>query len=165
MTPQEELFAKFFNHETEFVKDMDVLTLRAHIEELEKCAFEARARLTAATERAKSKKDKDSPGFTRSVQMDDISSNAINQINARKEKLSKKEKDQQKMIEVLGMDPEYVRHLYTNSAIADQKEKERSEGAKPKIMFPSPNAEMKDVIATITEKKPFVNPFDKKTGE
>ena len=47
MTPQEELFAKFFNHKVELVKDMDVLQLRAHLEEMSMIVFKAKAEYQA----------------------------------------------------------------------------------------------------------------------
>src|SRR5260221_11654525 len=58
VTPQEELFSLLFNHEKVLVKDMDVLTLRAHREELAKIAFEARARLTAVDDEEQDRKKK-----------------------------------------------------------------------------------------------------------
>ena len=47
MTEQEELFAKFYNEEKIFIKDMDVAQLREHRITLSKIAFEAKARLGA----------------------------------------------------------------------------------------------------------------------
>jgi hypothetical protein len=94
MTPQEELFAQLFNHEKNLVKDMDLLTLRAHREELAKIAFEARARLTAVDDEEKSRKRSlgKAEGFERSLNVDETSSNAINTIKDRQKKLSGKEK-------------------------------------------------------------------------
>lgn len=94
MTPQEELFAEFFNHEAnDVVKNMDNLTLEAHIEKLAAIAFEARARFQAAdTEKKRRKKDGKPVGFQTSLQMDDISSEAINAVKNRQTKLTKGEK-------------------------------------------------------------------------
>ena len=58
MTPQEELFAKFYNHEKVLVKDMDTVQLREHREELQKIAFEAKARLVAADDETRERKAK-----------------------------------------------------------------------------------------------------------
>jgi hypothetical protein len=95
VTPQEELFAELFNHEKSLVKDMDVLTLRAHREELSKIAFEARARLTAVddeeNDRKKLARPKGAQGFERSINTDETTTNAISVIQARQTKLSKKE--------------------------------------------------------------------------
>jgi hypothetical protein len=44
MTPDEELYAKFYNEERVLVKDMDHIQKREHREELQKIAFEARVR-------------------------------------------------------------------------------------------------------------------------
>lgn len=96
MTPQEELFSQLFNHEKLLVKDMDILTLRAHREELSKIAFEARARMTAAddeeNDRRKQSKPKGPKGFERSVNTDETTTNAINAIKDRQKKLTGKEK-------------------------------------------------------------------------
>lgn len=96
VTPQEELFSQLFNHEKVLVKDMDLLTLRAHREELAHIAFEARARLTAVDDEEKQRKTKakgDRPeGFARNLETDEISSNAINTIKTRQSKLTKQEK-------------------------------------------------------------------------
>ncbi len=98
MTPQEKLFAKLFYHETILVKDMDILTLRAHREELSKIAFEARARLSAADaieEKLKKEKNGKGPrGFERSLNIDETATNAINTIKERQKRLSKQEKIQ-----------------------------------------------------------------------
>jgi hypothetical protein len=102
MTPQEKLFSELFYHEKMLVKDMDILTLRAHREELEKIAFEARARLTAADDEESDRKKKASPagpkGFSRSVNVDDTTTNAINTIKERQKKLTGKEKIQAGLI-------------------------------------------------------------------
>ena len=96
MTPQEELFSQLFNHEKILVKDMDVLTLRAHREELAKIAFEARARLTAVddeeNDRKKLSKPKGPTGFERSAGTDETTTNAINAIKDRQKKLTSREK-------------------------------------------------------------------------
>jgi hypothetical protein len=96
MTPQEELFSQLFNHEKILVKDMDVLTLRAHREELSKIAFEARARLTAVDDEDNDRKKKSQPsgpkGFERSLNIDETTTNAINAIKDRQKKLTGKEK-------------------------------------------------------------------------
>jgi hypothetical protein len=93
MTPQEKLHAKLFYHETLLVKDMDTLTLRAHIEELSHIAFEARARHGAATaeEHKRAKGDKKAQGFQRSLNTDPTTSDAINIIKERQKKLTKAE--------------------------------------------------------------------------
>lgn len=96
MTPQEELFSQLFNHEKMLVKDMDILTLRAHREELAKISFEARARLTAVDDEDNDRKKKSAPsgarGFERSVNTDETTTDAINAIKNRQKKLSSKEK-------------------------------------------------------------------------
>ncbi len=95
MTPQEKLYATLFYHETILVKDMDTLTLRAHIEELSKIAFEARARHGAADAEDKKRKKSVGPtGFERSLNIDETTLDIINTIKDRQKKLTKQEKIQ-----------------------------------------------------------------------
>lgn len=159
MTPQEELHAKFFNHKVELIKDMDLLALRAHREELAMIAFKARAEVGAADEviKQKEKKDKKSPGFTRSVLMDDASSNAINNIQERQKKLSKDEKMIENMRK-MGISEEYIQNtIMSNMKIHKQIQKENIAEAKNKSI---------EAKASETKPQALINPFaPKKTGE
>src|SRR5437870_5981982 len=114
MTPQEELFAKFFNHKVELVKDMDVLQLRAHLEEMSMIVFKAKAEYQAVD---KVKKDKEKTtrgqGFTTSLTIDDASSDAINKITERQKKLTKMEKVMQGLIE-MGVNPADAQSMTSN---------------------------------------------------
>ena len=86
MTPEEQLFSDLFNHETSLVCNMDTLTLRAHIEELSKIAKEAKIRYYAADkeEKKRIKTSTNSPtGFSRSVNEDPLSKDAINTVKDR----------------------------------------------------------------------------------
>src|SRR6266545_4408092 len=98
VTPQEELFAELFNHEKVLVKDMDLLELRAHREQLARIAFEARARLTAADDEEKDRRKQSDPkkatGFARSLSTDETTTAAINAVKERQKKLTKAEKIQ-----------------------------------------------------------------------
>ena len=96
MTPQEELFAKFYNHEKILVKDMDKIQLQEHREELQKIAFEAKARLVAADDESRERKAKSSVKekdwtTTDSRQPYDVSS-AINVVKTRAARMSKMDK-------------------------------------------------------------------------
>lgn len=159
MTPQEELHSKLFNHEVSLVKDMDVLTLRAHREELAKIAFEARARLGATDEvlKTKEKKDKKAPGFSRSLQMDDVSSDAINSIQEHQKKLTKDEKMIERMRK-MGISEDYIQStIMSNMKIHKQIQKENAEEGKKKLETVKSNGERSE---------PLVNPFAvKKTNE
>lgn len=108
VTPQEELFALFFNSEKIAVVEMTILELRAHREELAKIAFEARARLAAVddedrTRKARTTKEKGPTGFSTSLQTDEVTTDAINRIKERQKKMSKQEKLVDQMVK-LGMD-------------------------------------------------------------
>lgn len=94
VTPQEELFKELFNHEKLLVKDMTILELRAHREELAKIAFEARARLSAADDEDNQRKPKSNEpkGFKTSINADEHTKGLINTIKERTERVSKREK-------------------------------------------------------------------------
>lgn len=136
MTPQEELFASFFNDERAQIKDMGVLEMRAHREELAKIAFEARARLTAVDDEERtrrSKKEKDSSGkptgFSTSLQTDELTSDAINKIGERKKKMSKQDKTLEGLIK-LGMDRKGAEKLMSAGTIlAKVRENEKKAGS------------------------------------
>jgi hypothetical protein len=125
MTPQEELFSQLFNHEKLLVKDMDILTLRAHREELSKIAFEARARLTAADDEENDRKKKNSSGprgFERSLNIDETTSNAINTLKERQKRLTKSEKIREGLIK-LGIDPGAADKIMSAKNILSQVQK------------------------------------------
>lgn len=123
MTPQEQLFSELFNHEKLLVKDMDLLTLRAHREELAKIAFEARARLTANDEEEKSRKNVVAAGrptgFARSVNTDEATTDAINTVKERQKKLTKAEK-LQAGLEKLGISATDAAKILSAGAILGQ---------------------------------------------
>ena len=148
MTPQEKLFAKLFYHETMLVKDMDTLTLRAHIEDLSKIAFEARARHGAATTEDGRRKNKDNKpkGFERSLNTDETTTNAINTIKDRQKRLTKQEKIQAGL-EKLGISSTHAVELLQAGTILvrlKNKTPEEIEAMRPKIG------------------EPVFNPFEKK---
>lgn len=158
MTPQEELFKTFFNDEKKLVKDMDILELRAHREELAKIAFEARARLTADDDEEKSRKktfEGTKPtGFSRSVNADEATKELINTVKERQKGLSKKEKLVEQLIN-LGYTREDAQKKVSAGEILSKfkesstlkSENKTSESAKPE------------------EPKKIFNPFEKKKEE
>ena len=185
MTPKEELFAKLFAHEKVLVKDMDVLVLRAHIEELSRIAFEARARLTAADdeekERTKKQKAAGKPsGFERSLNVDEVGSNAINAIKDRTAKLTKRDKVIAGLV-AMGMTPADAEKLMSAGTIlAHVKAKAAVDGAvkttsplvnpfkntdeQEKLVVAAKEAEIIEELAKIEEPvkpKASFNPFGK----
>lgn len=173
MTPQEELFAKLFNGKKVLVKDMDVLALRAHREELALTIFKAKAEITAVDDEIKQKTKKDKgQGFQTSLHIDEASTDAINTIKERQKKLTKMEKVMEGLI-AMGIDPKDAQSMTSNSAIADQRAKK--DGVKPFVPTVIPawteentkqaNDRMDredSKIEAVEEKKPFSNPFAKK---
>jgi len=155
MTPEEQLFADLFNHEVSLVTNMDTLTLRAHIEELQKIAKEAKVRFYAAdSEEKKRRKSSDSSkptGFNRSVNEDKISTDAINTIKDRQKRLNKKEKIEASLI-ALGIDPKAAASLMSAGVI-------KARLSEPKEDKQSNNIKTEEL--TIINKSIF-NPFEKK---
>lgn len=119
MTPQEELFAKFFANEAVRVKEMDDLTLKAHREELAAIAFEARARLTAVDEedRERTRKGVKRQGFE--TEDGDITSDAINTIKERQKRMSKMEK-LRKNLEEMGVESADIDKILSARNIRDK---------------------------------------------
>ncbi len=177
MTPQEELFSKLFNHEKIFVKDMDTLTLRAHREELSKIAFEARARLTAVddedNERKKLANPKGPTGFSKSINGDDKTTEAINTIKERQKRMTKQEKIQAGL-EKLGIDPKHASELMSAGAIlgqlknSDKKSKDILLGNETRSPLSQDNGfvikkSAQELNPSVTPAaQPVFNPFEKK---
>lgn len=189
MTPQEELFAGFFRDEKVLVKDMGILELRAHREELAKIAFEARARLTAVDDeerdrKAKARKDGKPTGFSTSLQTDELTTNAINKIKERQRKLTKQEKllEGMKKLGIDSRDAEKIMSAGSILARVRQSEAQKNAEPEPARNFLNPFApkdtaeavevtiveETNTVIVTKSESEPepekttgFVNPFAK----
>jgi hypothetical protein len=115
MTPQEELFAKFYNHEKVLVKDMDHIQLRTHREELQEIAFEAKARLVAADDETRERKAKTNNKewlVTDTQQPYDVSA-AINVVKTRAARMSKMDK-MRKQLEDAGIDNETIKVMIGN---------------------------------------------------
>ena len=144
MSPKELLFKKFFSEEKILVLDMDDAALMAHIQELQQIAFEARARLTASDDEARerSAKKKAAKGFSANVNVaDDFTSNAINNINERQKKMSKQEKEIERLVS-LGIDRKDAENMYKASTVNTIKK----QGVQAVI---DDNAVVKDIINSI----------------
>ena len=147
---KEKLFSKLFWHETKIVvRDMDRLTLRAHIEELAKISFEGKVRHHAAIaeddRRGKAEKGDGPHGFERSVNTDESTTNAINTIKERQKKLTKQERIQASL-EKLGISSTDAAKLMSAGTILSRL---KDKGLAAPAIEPS-------------EIKPVFNPFAKK---
>jgi hypothetical protein len=153
MTPNEELFAKFFNNEKALVAKMDDLQLRAHREELSKIAFEARVRLTAINEEGQERnaKSKRSKGYETSIESDAEASDAINRIKERQKKLTKTEKLIENLMKLPGIDRAIAEKMVSATTQLEIRNK-------PKETITV--GELKETIEFI-EKSPIFNPFTK----
>ena len=149
MTPQEELFAEFFQKHAVLVKDMDLLELRAYREKLSLIAREAKAGIYASDEKEKdlvkkARGDKPS-GFARSVNVDEVSSEAINAVKERQKRMTKMEKIQAGL-EKLGISTTDASKLMSAGTIL----------GRVKADAATKNGEEKKEV------KPLINPFEKK---
>jgi len=155
MTEQEELFAKFYNHEKILVKDMDHITLVTHREELQKIAFEAKARLVAADDEARERKAKTSnkEWLVTDTNPDVKVSDAINVVKTRAARMSRMDK-LRKQLEDSGFDDSIINEMVRNL------ESKATDGKLKTITFNKPTTEVSAV--QVTEKKPVVEstPFD-----
>jgi hypothetical protein len=115
MTPQEELFAKFYNHEKVLVKDMDVVQLREHRDELQKIAFEAKARLVAADDEARERKAKTSnkEWLVTDTKPDVNVSDAINVVKSRAARISKMDRLREQLSKA-GIDEATIKEMVGN---------------------------------------------------
>lgn len=162
MTPQEELFSKFYNHEKVSVKDMDVIQLREHREELSKIAFEAKARLVASDDelRERNSKNGKAKDWLTSVTSDQASSDAINAVETRKKRMSKMDKLQQQLL-AAGIDEETVKQMVKDL------EKKATDSNLKTVTFSKPSIEVTAVQVTAAkpeDSKPF-NPTNLTFGK
>jgi hypothetical protein len=115
MTPQEELFAKFYNSERILVKDMDISQLREHRDELSRIAFEAKARLVASDDETRERKAKSTKvsDWTLSQTDNQVTSDAINVVKVRKERMSKMDTMRAQLLKA-GIDETTVNEMIKN---------------------------------------------------
>lgn len=166
VTEQEKLYAKLFAETKHVVKDMDVLTMRAWREELQEIAFKARAQLYAVDDELKERTKKtpkpgEMQGFQRNLNIDDVSSDAINNIKAKKTavKKDKNEELRQNLLKI--MSPEAAERAMQARYIKDKVEarKHAVEG-----FLKEEPASSEALTETSNKPKPnfaFVNPFKK----
>jgi hypothetical protein len=159
MNAQEELFRQFFNHEKTVIKDMTPIELRAHIEDLEKIAYEARARLTAGKdeEQERKKAGKKTQGFQTSLEIDTVSSEAINAIKQRQGKMSKEDKVMAGLMK-LGMTEQDARATMSAGAVLATLRNKSSKELNQKT-----TAELGSNGNSSEPVKAPINPFAKKT--
>lgn len=93
MTPQEEKFQKLYHHTRLFVSTMTDDKLREHREELSDIIFQAKVSKQAADDEDKERKTKlngkGKEWILTSVEPDQVSSDAINTVKIRKDRMSK----------------------------------------------------------------------------
>ena len=155
LTPQEELFAKFYNHEKVLVKDMDHVQLKEHREELQKIAFEAKARLVAADDETRERKAKTSNKewlVTDSQAPYDVSQ-SINVVKTRAARMTKMDK-LRKQLQDSGIDEATINEMIGNL------EKKATESKLKTVTFNKPSTEISAVQVKETKPEEPVVPFN-----
>lgn len=153
MTPQEELFSNFYNSEKIEVKAMDEVKLRDHIETLEQIAFEAKARLVAAKDETRERNAKNKVGkeWITPVSSDQVSSDAVNVVTARKGRMNKIEKLRAQLVSA-GLDKDTIDETIRNL------EKKATDKNLKTITFQKPSVEISAVQVKIQKEES--EPFD-----
>lgn len=153
MTPQEELFAKFYNEHKILVKDMDFVQLRENREMLSLIALEAKAKVVAADDELRERKAKTNNKewlVTDTQQPYDVSA-AINVVEKRKTRMNKIEKLELQLRES-GLDDATVKSMIRNI------EGKVTDGRLKTITFQGPAVETK--VVQVQVKKEPSKPFD-----
>jgi len=146
MTPQEELFAKFYGSEKVLVKDMDIAQLREHIEELSQIVYEAKARLVAAGDEDKERraKTKNKDWLVTADTSIAATSDAINVVKIRTSRMSKMDKIRASLLTV-GIDEETVNEMVRNM------ERKATEKDLKTITFNKPSTEVSAIQVKATK--------------
>jgi hypothetical protein len=114
MTPEEELFSKFYNHEKILVKDMDISDLREKRDQLAKVLIEAKARMVAIDDETREKKAKSkNKEWLLSNNEIDPNHDAINAPAVRKARMTKLDKMRASLLSA-GIDEETVKEMMIN---------------------------------------------------
>jgi hypothetical protein len=163
MTEQEALFAQFFNKGKLLVKDMDMTKLREHREVLARVVFEGKAHLAAVDDELRERKAKSGPKvkeWTLSPTSDQVTSDAINAVKVRKERMSKMDKIAADLRKIQGMDEDAINEIVSNL------ERKATETNLKKTTFGKPLIEkIVDTVLDVEPAAPAVkkpNPFVKK---
>ena len=115
----EDLFKKFYNDEKVLVSEMSSEDFRLHEEELALIAFEAKARLQAIVDHKREQNQKLRTGqkewlVNRTDAEDQLVSDAINNVQARKKRMNKAEKLEQQLKEMNIYTDEEIRNIMGN---------------------------------------------------
>jgi hypothetical protein len=163
VTPEEELYAKFYNHQRVLVKDMEFLRLREHRKELANVALEAKARVVATDDelRERNAKTNNKEWLTTDTRQPYDVSSAINVPKLRKARMSKMDRLREQLVSA-GLDDATVNQMIGNleKNVPDNKLKTVTFKA-DKTSTVTRSVQVKPVL---TDKKPF-NPASLKFGK
>lgn len=129
MDEKERLYMKIFSDTVVLVSEKSDLELEAFREELAEIIKTAKAQYSAVdhVKRERSSKRKLASGFFTSVQTDDITEEAIHNINERAKKLSKQEKLIENLIKNVGMSREDATKMVSATTVLAIKSKKENE--------------------------------------
>ena len=166
MTPNEELFANYYNRGKLLVADMDDTQLREHRMQLAEVATKAKASLVAADDeirdRAAKKKTKDKEWLV-SVDTSQSTSDAINAVKTRAARMSKMDKLRDQLLNA-GIDEATVKEMVRNlERKATEKTVKTVTFSKPSTETAAIQVETKKEAIPEAERKPF-NPSSLKFG-
>jgi hypothetical protein len=114
MTPNEELFATYYNRGKILVKDMDDTSLREHREQLRQIATEAKAQLLASDDEIRERQAKKGPKeWLVTTDTSQSVSDAINVVEKRRARMTKMDKLKQQLIDI-GMDDATIKETIGN---------------------------------------------------
>jgi len=154
MTPQEELFSKFYNQEKILIKDMDTVQLREHREQLSTIAFEAKARLVASDDESRERKAKNgNKDWTLSPTEADVNvTDAINAVKIRSARMSKMDKLKQQLLTA------GIEEALANEMVANLERKATDQSAKTITFKPAKGP--KPIVISISQPAEPAEPFN-----
>lgn len=157
MTPEEQLFADFFRNEAERIINLSDVELRIRREDLIAVIREGKARLTAVREQERDReaKTRKSQGFARSVDSDEIASDAVNKIKTRAKNMSKMDKVIEGLMKIPGMTRTDAEKIASARNLKEHQEIKANQGINSDELKAKPEI----------SNQPAFNPFQAKTEE
>ena len=157
MTPQEELFAKFYNEEKVLVKDMDHITLREHREQLQQIAFEAKAKVVAADDELRERKAKtNKKDWLVTDTTQPPVSDLINVVKVRQARMSKADKLAQQLRSI-NMDEATIKEMVAKI------EQKATNSTMKTVTFNAPTIKPKSIQVSSKKNGEDKKPFDPST--
>jgi len=158
MTPNEELFATYYNRGKILVKDMDDTALREHREQLRQIATEAKAQLLASDDEIRERQARKGPKqWLVTTDTSQSVSDAINVVEKRRARMTKMDKLRQQLVDI-GIEDSIIKETIGNlERKATESSLKSISFGKKKIVVPTP----KPIVQGEPVGEPKPNPFSK----